>query len=363
MHYHDDPALQAMGYLDRYKKTRTAIQFSAILTVEGKVENLSSQDAPNDLVEVIGRRLPDELYHYLAKGTIGPRILNVTTSGTILELPPLDGGYAEDYHKLVMNDLTELRMSALSLLARSNVHRYYQYQDVILRCWFDKGNPKTLVVKEAPDLTPQVRSWNVTTDVFESSTSLHKSCELLGITTLSLSDNDLISTSTRRDGPRKPLQQKDEILFNTLWRFLHVRGYLDAQHRFTAWGNVLHSAMSALHGKSQLEEPVFLAIELARLGRLTADFIFHDYNGAPIRGSDTDQRNCLLISRVACFGKLRHKAIGFTGPLSRHLLAYHSMIKAVRNSLRDLVEVVLANMLLTGDADRDRKDLTEIGLE
>ena len=77
---------------------------------------------------------------------------------------------------------------------------------------------------------------------------------------------------------------------------------------------------------------------------------------------DIDKRNSLLVSRVASFGALQHGSIGFTGPLSRHLLGYNSMITAVRYSLRDLAEVSLVTILLNGEADRD-VDLTELGLE
>ena len=76
-----------------------------------------------------------------------------------------------------------------------------------------------------------------------------------------------------------------------------------------------------------------------------------------------DKECCLLISRVACLAKLSHKPIGFTGPLSRILLCFHSFINAVRESLHDTVEMVLANMLLNGDISRDRQDWTELGLK
>jgi len=61
--------------------------------------------------------------------------------------------------------------------------------------------------------------------------------------------------------------------------------------------------------------------------------------------------------------KLRHQSIGFTGPLSRHLLGYTSVTTAVQNSLRDLFDMSLATLLLNGDADRDSIDLTDLGLE
>ena len=68
--------------------------------------------------------------------------------------------------------------------------------------------------------------------------------------------------------------------------------------------------------------------------------------------ADEDKSFNLLISRVACIGKLKHKPIGYSGPLSRQLLSFRSLISAVRRTLRELVEVVLTSMLLGGEVDR-----------
>lgn len=78
--------------------------------------------------------------------------------------------------------------------------------------------------------------------------------------------------------------------------------------------------------------------------------------------ADEEKTFNLLVSRVACIGKIRHKPIGYSGPLSRQLLSFRSLIGAIRSSLRDLIEVVLASLLLNGEADRDRSDWTDLGL-
>jgi hypothetical protein len=48
--------------------------------------------------------------------------------------------------------------------------------------------------------------------------------------------------------------------------------------------------------------------------------------------------------------------MGFVGPLDRQLLTFAWKIAAVRTSLRDLLETIMASMLLNGDVDRDRDD-------
>ena len=76
--------------------------------------------------------------------------------------------------------------------------------------------------------------------------------------------------------------------------------------------------------------------------------------------TDTDKQNCLLVSRLACNGKMLHPLKGYSGPLSRHLLAYQSLVSSIRSSLRDLVEMCLAVLFLEGRAERIREDLLEI---
>ena len=70
----------------------------------------------------------------------------------------------------------------------------------------------------------------------------------------------------------------------------------------------------------------------------------------------------MMVSRVACFGKIRHSPTTYTGAVSRHLLAYQSMISNVQASLRDLIEMILVAMFLEGTIDRDRNDWMNLSL-
>lgn len=70
----------------------------------------------------------------------------------------------------------------------------------------------------------------------------------------------------------------------------------------------------------------------------------------------------MLVARVACLGRLIHQPRGYSGPLSRHLLAYHSIISAVQASVRDLVEMSVVTMFLDGYVDRERDDWMDLAL-
>ncbi|KAI9816836.1 MAG: hypothetical protein M1827_001481 [Pycnora praestabilis] len=362
-HYQDDARVQQLDYLDRYKRSRLAVKHHVVLTADGRVEPLDIEHAPSDVHEFIGQRFPEELFFYLSKGAIAPRILNWLASGEIVETPPLDGGDSREYQNLVRKQLTPIRTQALSLLAQS-LTRYYQRKEITQRFWFDKDAEEIISLKDLPSSREIIGSWTVKQDVLETQ---HGKTGVppgsIAFAVRSLDDNSLaVKTSMSKD-KASLLTTKDEVMSNTLWRFLHLRGYINEKHTLTAWGKVLHSTIVSLYPDDKLCQSAFIAVELLRLGLLGADEMFPSYSGAPIRGSENDKRNCLLVSRVACLGKLQHKPIGFTGPLSRHLLAYHSIIAAVRDSSRDFVDISLATLLLNGNADRERKDWTDLGLD
>ena len=65
-----------------------------------------------------------------------------------------------------------------------------------------------------------------------------------------------------------------------------------------------------------------------------------------------DKSNTNLISRVACLATFQHRELGFTGPLSRHLLAFQQVASGVRTALRHLLEVYAVDMLLAGTFTR-----------
>lgn len=350
LQYQDDPIMQSLNYVDLYHRAYLTIRNHVVIMIDGKVEPLNIDIAPSDVHEFIGQRLPDELYFYHTRGIIGPRILNWRTTGEVLETPPLDGGLSVTYQKLVREQLLPLRQTCLALLSYS-LHRFYSHREVNLRCWFNEQG-KTISIADVADPKTPLADWNVHID----KPSADQAMSTLGYATQSLKDATFAqSTVTPRKSDAKPLKTKDEVCANTLWRFLQLRGYVSKDHTLSPLGESLATATVQCQQSSEMEEAVFLAMELIRLNLLRSDNMFPapPYHGAPYRGNDTDQRNTLLVSRVACLGQVRHKKIGFTGPLSRHLLAYSSIVSAVRRTQRDLIEMTLCTMLLNGSVSRD----------
>jgi hypothetical protein len=143
---------------------------------------------------------------------------------------------------------------------------------------------------------------------------------------------------------------------------LRLRDFVDANHNLTNSGEMLYTMVSNL--PLELQEVALIACELVQYSRLNADLsVPYPYSGVPDAQQEYTKKHMTLISRIACLGPLQHREIGYTGVLSRSMLAYMSMIDAVRQSVRDLLEVCLTTMLLNGDAERERTDWNELGLE
>lgn len=102
-----------------------------------------------------------------------------------------------------------------------------------------------------------------------------------------LRDTDFASKTICKKDPKNPLLSDTEIVYNSIWRFLALREYVDQKtHTLTQWGKVLAVVIAGLRGKPEREEAAVLAVELLRMGLLTSDInMFPSYNGAPMRGA------------------------------------------------------------------------------
>ncbi|CBF90248.1 MKT1 family protein [Aspergillus nidulans FGSC A4] len=359
--YEEERRMQDLQYTDRYKRAYMNVKHHVIMDMEGRVGVMDAENAPTDMHEVIGQRLPEELYFYLSKGMLGPDVPNYLTSGEVLISLPLGVEDSKIYRKVAGEILAPLREQAMFLLS-NHLHRFYQTKTIRVRTWYNENADSTITLRTPPPVIPSIRSWKVSGDRYtEGVKKLQGSSGPFRFAVQSLKDSEFTpKTFASKDTP--PLSSKDEVIANVYWQFLQLRGYINEKHQLTPWGECLEQALSVLDPEDSLEEATFVAIELLRFGILNATQWFSQVSGGPMRGSDEDKSFNMLISRVACIGKLRHKNIGYSGPLSRQLLSYRSLINEVRATLRNLIEITLASLFLSGDANRDRDDWTELGV-
>ena len=170
--YPSDSAIKD-DYLDQYKRATTIVKQQAIMTADGEIESLHKADAPDDVHECIGLRLPEELYMYLSRGMLRPRVLNWLTTGTINIAQPLAGGDSEAYQNLVRTQLDPLRRQALSLLTEP-IHRYYHTKEIRTKLWFDPDYEGKFNMRELPSMRELLSKWNVKGELFAGVYSVYQ---------------------------------------------------------------------------------------------------------------------------------------------------------------------------------------------
>jgi len=136
----DYPKVKETNYEENFCRIKSIINHNIILKEDGTTEPLNKETAPNDLHELFGPRLPDEVYFYMCQGMVSPQVITNLVSGMLLEGPPLCNGDTIEYREFIKSqNLLDLRTQALSLLTMgmSNFMRNRRVNSIF---WFDPSH-------------------------------------------------------------------------------------------------------------------------------------------------------------------------------------------------------------------------------
>jgi hypothetical protein len=159
--HRDHPQVQALSYADRYKKAIMTIRHHVIMEKNGVVAPRNFDEAPGDVHEFVGQRLPEELFFYISKGLLGPQIPNWLTSGEI-PLNLAGGSYdSEPYRRLMIQSLNRYRTEALKILAES-LNYYYQSRVIKVEPWVPQDTSSlTIEIRNTPAMKGKLAQWKV----------------------------------------------------------------------------------------------------------------------------------------------------------------------------------------------------------
>ena len=279
--YREDAQVQNLQYADRYKKAVMTIKHHVVLRIDGTEAPLDFEHAPGDVHEFVGQRLPEELFFYISKGMYGSQIPNWLTSGEIvLSLP----GSVQDnlqYRTLVVEKLNDMRSLSLKLLADS-LNRYWHSRTINLKVWFERDLTSLAIsMKYAPAFKAKVGTWKVKESIFPPAlkdalagaletkpSSDPRSRRYMLAALKSLMEDSFAKETISKSGPEPALKSSSEVIANVFWRFLHMSGYVDDDHKLTTWGKTLETTLSALDSQDHDEEIALVAVEMLRLGVL-----------------------------------------------------------------------------------------------
>lgn len=358
--FNDIVKLKDPNWLDKYQKACMAISHFIYIAENGEVQVNDYDHLTGDNHEYLGLQLPSELFHYLNTGLIGPRMLGWITHGQLMVLPTADGVASDEYKKLVSSQLVPIKEMTLGLLI-PRLHRGIQHKSITMKVWYDRNYSYTVNHRNLQPSFIRIAGW----DVKEGAIKEHFpkfAAGSIASEVLALKNLDFAKATVTKEKV-KGLQSGDAIVSLTIWRLLQLRGYVNDGHTLTDWGNALATSMSAFEPTVKqhpevphLYEAILVAFELLRFELLNARNKHEELRGLALNGTEDDQASLLLISRCSTLLKLRHEANGYTGPLSKNLLAFRSLVSEVRSADRDLTEALIASMFMYAQAKRDRDD-------
>lgn len=363
--YNDVLQSKDPNWLDKYRKARLAAHHFIYIDESGEVRVNDYEHLTQDNHEYLGLQLPAELFHYLNTGLIGPRILNCITHGQVLVQPTLDGVATDEYKTLVTSKIVPVKEQTLGLII-PRVHRGIGHKAVNMRVWFDPNFSYTFNHSSLqPPPSQKVGSW----DVKESDIRSYFPEDFAGpvsLEVLALVNEDFVPKTTTKEKFIRGIDSAQMVTSVAIWRFLHLRGYVDDSHKLTTWGNALATTLLSIRDSMEdagdvpgLDSAVLLAFELIKLGLLTGHSS-EGHQGYPRRGSEEDKLNLALVSECASLLRLRHGRYGYTGPLNKSLLMFRGLSSTVREADRDLIEAIVASMFMFGQSKRERDDYLEI---
>ncbi|RMZ76349.1 hypothetical protein DV738_g5020, partial [Chaetothyriales sp. CBS 135597] len=357
--YQNDAAVAELDYADRYKKAIMTIRHHVVIESNGSVVPLDLAHAPGDVHDFVGQCLPEELFFYVSRGLIAPDIPNWLTQGEIVINLPSGVRDSEPYRKLVLEQLNPIRALATKVIAEQ-LNFYYQRRNISIRAW-DGRNTDSLriMLKDEPELKTKNSTWAVRGEALARVSG--SSGPSLSTCLAALHSAEFASKAVNKTKFAYPtFRTKDEIVANTWWRFLELRGYVNEKREITRWGQVLEATVGKLDAKEDAEGQALLAVELLRLGLLNGN----EADGTTVPTGEKDylqKTNTNLIAKVACLGKYQNRyGVGYCGTLDRSMLTFAWMVTAVRLALRNLIEAIMVAMFLGGEVDRERKDWAEL---
>ncbi|EIW71069.1 XPG domain-containing protein [Tremella mesenterica] len=380
-----DPSVKTQSYGDVFMRARLAVKYSLILTTEGACVPLplavppvqaaiSPADVPGDLDEIFSMRLPDELYCHICRGLVSPQVVGWLSGGQLAENQPLAD--SAEYRRFIKDVITEgatsPRCTTLALLA-DGLHPQWKTRRVTAQYYFDvvqippAGHFIPFSDKVTQSLVDKCSNWIVPAGIVENELRRQSSSTIdLKLCVGALATDELAALTRRgkNEKSHRPLDKKDEVVANVIWRLLDARGFIAANHTLSIMGKALHAACTHSHINDRFQEATYLVLELIRAGVVhggpwggpNGDIL----SGGPSIGSEEEQRSMLLIMRCLSVLQLNFRPQQWSGPLSRELLVFNSFVRALSKSLRHLLEALQVHILLSGDARRNREDQLDL---
>jgi len=354
-------------HVDGYCTCKVLVQNSPVLHLSDNVirplgSSVPGRDAapvPKDFSEIMGEKLPSGLYYLMLQGVISHKLPQALAKGewTDKSQPLVD---TKEFRHL-LTELQEYRQLALGLIAR-HLHSTFQTKTIVCKAYWEQ-QPARQGLKNQDRLPPEAGvmvptianclQWQITREAVEAEMRRQ------GTDKVDLKfclqwhayeferDGPLIPSL--ETSPSVPISCKDPNALAALVHFMVLEHLgLVCDGAATVLSDVLKDT------PRHLQEPCLVALELMKLGLLSSEPFeqlperpFPERVQYPTSHSVTERsKGILLLCRVMSLVPMKLKNDMWNAEVDFDLAAFHSLVRVLKRTLRQLVEASLASVLL-----------------
>jgi hypothetical protein len=353
------PRLNKASYLEDFLRAKVRITNHPIFDTHATCVPLNKEVCPRDLHEVMGFRLPDEVYWLISQNVISSQVVNNLISGILLETPPLLD--SEDYRKALTN-LLPIRTKSLALLS-SCLAREFQIKRVVTMRWYDETEIEMDHFRAAFDLrtcqTSILTEDEIKIEYPRQNKSLTEWVDIgfvlqLQVHKFHAKTSPMPTVNDEQRPKMRIISTVNELLATISLHALEIREYLERKsYRPTLWGRAL-----ALVNVKFIHE-AWCVLELLRLGHLHGMPLktFLENKLEPV---DKEREINLLTRIFSLLPGTMEEGRSWEGPIDPDLMGFNSIVKALYKTLRNLLEMLLANLFLSGRTALNPEDYLEV---
>ncbi|CEL95401.1 unnamed protein product [Vitrella brassicaformis CCMP3155] len=354
-------------HVDGYCTCRALIQYPLVMQLDGEVGPPHPSTAmnqtvmlPSDFSKIVGSKLPSALYYLLTKGVISRKIPTVLATGEWYDFshPTVDSNEYRD----LLNDLKEYRGRALGLVAM-RLHKSFQERAITFSrysCNQNGGNQSESANEPEPPKCHEGFSWVFTAEDLQGEQERQKKERKDGgIIDLRFclawhhqqaeTGATLFSNLRSKSGSTMPSNQ-DTLLALVQLMLLENVGYFTREDGgMTVFGSAL------VQSPREFQEHALFALELMKVGCLSGDPLEAPLDRPFPKGvkyvkseaANANQRSALLLSRLMSLIPMKLKSHDmWNADVDFDLAAFHSIVKILKRTLRQMVEACVAHILL-----------------
>jgi len=359
-------------HVDGYCTCKVLVQNSPVLHISdhtirplggGTQPGTPPPQVPYDFSNIMGEKLPNVLYYLMLTGVISHKLPQALAKGewTDKSQPLVD---TAEFRGL-LHDLTDYRQKALGLIARQ-LTPTFQSKNILCKAFWEphtvrQGSPGN--EEKLPDsariIQPIIADglrWQVHADAVVAEMNRQgtdrvdfKFCLQWHAREFDM-DGPLIPQSGDISGAHRPWCSNDAHGLSALVHFMvleHLELIAD-DGGMTVLGNVLKDS------PRHLQEATLFALEMMKFGVLSSlpfdaaqsDRPFPEQVGYPTQPVASRTKAVLLLSRVMSLVPMKLKNDMWNADVDFDLAAFHSLVRILKRTLRQLVEASLASVLL-----------------